>query len=102
MGRARQQLENATSAGRRLAGAATQLPRTPLAAAAGAANGSRLRVSGWVAAVRDQKQVQFVVISDRSGQLQVTNRREEHPELAEFARVSDIMMAHRSLDCRQQ
>src|SRR6201985_3659456 len=39
-----------------------------------------VRVSGWVDTVRDQKKVQFVVLRDESGAVQLVNPRTEETE----------------------
>lgn len=46
--------------------------------------GLRVRVCGWVQAVRDHKGVQFVIVRDPTGEVQVTHRREAAPGLADL------------------
>ena len=41
-----------------------------------------VRVQGWVDSVRNQKSIQFLIIRDRSGKVQVTIKRENSPEIA--------------------
>jgi aspartyl-tRNA synthetase len=41
--------------------------------------GERVRVRGWVQSVRDQKRVQFVILRDESGLVQVTLPKQEPP-----------------------
>jgi nondiscriminating aspartyl-tRNA synthetase len=41
--------------------------------------GEKVRVRGWVQAVRDQKQVQFVILRDESGLVQVVLPKQEPP-----------------------
>lgn len=41
--------------------------------------GQRVTVRGWVHAVRDQKRMQFVIVRDESGLVQVALRKEEPP-----------------------
>ena len=41
--------------------------------------GERVRVRGWVQAVRDQKKVQFVILRDESGLVQVVLPKQEPP-----------------------
>ena len=40
-------------------------------------------VSAWVERVRDQKSMQFIILKDRSGKIQVTVEKAKHPEIAE-------------------
>ena len=46
--------------------------------------GETIRVCGWVDVVRDQKAVQFVIVSEPTGQVQVTILRREHRALGEL------------------
>lgn len=41
-------------------------------------------VSGWVNSVRNQRQVQFLILRDFTGLVQVVNRRADNPRLAEI------------------
>lgn len=50
----------------------TRLPRTTVSKLADLEDGP-VRVSGWVETVRDQKKVQFVVLRDESGAVQLVN-----------------------------
>ncbi|PPG34294.1 aspartate--tRNA(Asn) ligase [Rathayibacter sp. AY2B9] len=50
----------------------TRLPRTTVKKLAALEDGP-VRVSGWVETVRDQKKVQFVVLRDESGAVQLVN-----------------------------
>jgi aspartyl/asparaginyl-tRNA synthetase len=43
--------------------------------------GERVRVCGWVQTLRLQRRMQFVVLRDESGAVQLTNRREVHAKL---------------------
>ena len=43
--------------------------------------GDQVRVCGWVQTLRLQRRMQFVVLRDETGAVQLTNRREIHPEL---------------------
>ena len=52
------------------------IPRT-LTADLAAANDGPITVAGWVDTVRDQKKVQFVVLRDESGAVQLVHRRAE-------------------------
>jgi len=40
-------------------------------------------VEGWVDKIRDQKSMQFIILRDRSGKIQVTVEKEKSPEVAE-------------------
>ena len=40
-------------------------------------------IAGWVEKVRDQKAMQFLVVRDVTGSIQVTIVKEEQPEIAE-------------------
>jgi aspartyl-tRNA synthetase len=42
-----------------------------------------VKVQGWVHAIRDQKKMQFVILRDHTGLVQVTLERSENPKLAE-------------------
>jgi nondiscriminating aspartyl-tRNA synthetase len=46
--------------------------------------GQSVRLCGWVQAVRDQKAIQFVVLRDPTGQVQVTHKREADERLADI------------------
>jgi aspartyl-tRNA synthetase len=43
--------------------------------------GDQVRVCGWVQTLRLQRRMQFVVLRDETGAVQLTNRRETRPEL---------------------
>jgi aspartyl-tRNA synthetase len=43
--------------------------------------GDQVRVCGWVQTLRLQRRMQFVVLRDESGAVQLTNRRDQRPEL---------------------
>jgi nondiscriminating aspartyl-tRNA synthetase len=45
--------------------------------------GDRVRVCGWVQTLRLQRRMQFVVLRDETGAVQLTNQREVHSELDE-------------------
>jgi nondiscriminating aspartyl-tRNA synthetase len=45
--------------------------------------GEKVRLSGWVQTVRDQKAIQFVVVRDPTGQVQITHKRESDEQLAD-------------------
>lgn len=45
--------------------------------------GETVRLCGWVDTVRDQKSIQFIVLRDPSGQVQVTHKREADESLAD-------------------
>ena len=49
----------------------------------GASIGQRVTVKGWVHTIRDQKRMQFVVVRDYTGCVQITVERLQHPDLAE-------------------
>ncbi len=42
-----------------------------------------VKVSGWIEKVRDQKSMQFIILKDRSGKIQITVEKAKHPEIAE-------------------
>ena len=44
---------------------------------------SQVRVKGWVEKVRDQKSMQFIVLRDSTGKLQLAHYKKGNPELAE-------------------
>ncbi len=46
--------------------------------------GEQVTLSGWVDVLRDQKQVQFLVVRDETGRVQVVNERAERPDIAEI------------------
>jgi aspartyl-tRNA synthetase len=62
--------------------------RTPIKHLAARTDGT-VRVSGWVETVRDQKKVQFVVLRDESGALQLVHPRAAAPD-GEEPDVDDI------------
>jgi nondiscriminating aspartyl-tRNA synthetase len=66
----------------------TVTTRTPIKHLAALTDGT-VRVSGWVETVRDQKKVQFVVLRDESGALQLVHPRAAVPE-GEAPQVDDI------------
>lgn len=43
-----------------------------------------VEVSGWIEKIRDQKSMQFIVIKDRSGKIQLTVEKEKTPEIAQI------------------
>jgi nondiscriminating aspartyl-tRNA synthetase len=47
----------------------------------GAQIGNKVRVCGWVQTLRLQRRMQFVVLRDETGAVQLTNRRESRPDL---------------------
>jgi nondiscriminating aspartyl-tRNA synthetase len=61
--------------------------RTPIKQLAALDDGT-VRVSGWVETVRDQKKVQFVVLRDESGALQLV-----HPRAEETDEIADTISA---------
>jgi nondiscriminating aspartyl-tRNA synthetase len=61
--------------------------RTPIKQLAALDDGT-VRVSGWVETVRDQKKVQFVVLRDESGALQLV-----HPRAEESDAIADTISA---------
>jgi nondiscriminating aspartyl-tRNA synthetase len=58
-----------------------QRPARVLVAQLGARVGDQVRVCGWVQTLRLQRRMQFVVLRDETGAVQLTNRREARPEL---------------------
>ena len=58
------------------------MPRTLISALSALADNTPVEVSGWVETVRDQKRVQFVILRDESGLVQLVNpaTREIDPE----------------------
>ena len=44
----------------------------------------KVEIQGWIENLRDKKSMQFIVIRDLSGKVQVTVVKEEKPEIAEF------------------
>jgi aspartyl/asparaginyl-tRNA synthetase len=58
-----------------------QRPARALVGQLGARVGDRVRVCGWVQTLRLQRRMQFVVLRDHSGAVQLTNRREVRPAL---------------------
>src|SRR5688572_24402778 len=44
--------------------------------------GSKVKIMGWVHALRDQKNMQFFVIRDHTGLVQVVHERKANPDLA--------------------
>lgn len=45
--------------------------------------GQTVTLQGWLQTLRDQKRMQFLIIRDTSGTVQVVNEKATHPELAE-------------------
>lgn len=45
--------------------------------------GEIVKIQGWVDVIRDQKFVQFLIIRDNTGTIQVVNERKKNPNLAE-------------------
>ncbi len=43
-----------------------------------------VEIQGWIENLRDKKSMQFIVIRDLSGKIQITVVKEEHPEIAEI------------------
>jgi aspartyl/asparaginyl-tRNA synthetase len=60
-----------------------QGPARVLIGRLGARVGDQVRVCGWVQTLRLQRRMQFVVLRDESGAVQLTNRREVRPGLDE-------------------
>ena len=60
-----------------------QGPARVLIGRLGARVGDQVRVGGWVQTLRLQRRMQFVVLRDESGAVQLTNRREVRPGLDE-------------------
>jgi hypothetical protein len=58
-----------------------QGPERVLVGQLGSRVGERVRVCGWVQTLRLQRRMQFVVLGDESGAVQLTNRREVRPGL---------------------
>jgi nondiscriminating aspartyl-tRNA synthetase len=58
-----------------------QRPARVLVGQLGERVGDRVRVCGWVQTLRLQRRMQFVVLRDETGAVQLTNRREARPEL---------------------
>jgi nondiscriminating aspartyl-tRNA synthetase len=50
--------------------------------------GQPVKIQGWLQTLRDQKRMQFLVLRDPTGAVQVVNERERDPELA--ARISAL------------
>ncbi len=44
----------------------------------------KVEIQGWIENLRDKKSMQFIVIRDLSGKIQITVVKEEHPEIAEI------------------
>ena len=44
----------------------------------------KVEIQGWIENLRDKKNMQFIVIRDLSGKVQVTVVKEEKPEIAEI------------------
>ncbi|HEX4183467.1 MAG TPA: aspartate--tRNA(Asn) ligase [Caulobacteraceae bacterium] len=70
-----------------MASTTSPLPQTPTAAL-GEHIGARVRVCGLVEAVRDQKRMQFLVLADASGQVQIT-----HEKAGEVDPVAELISA---------
>ena len=50
--------------------------------------GQPVKIQGWLQTLRDQKRMQFLVLRDPTGAVQIVNERERDPELA--ARISAL------------
>ena len=44
----------------------------------------KCQIEAWIERVRDQKSMQFIIVKDRSGKLQITVEKEKFPEIAEI------------------
>ncbi len=44
--------------------------------------GQEVKIKGWVSTIRDQKTMQFIIVRDETGIIQIVNARKENPELA--------------------
>jgi nondiscriminating aspartyl-tRNA synthetase len=64
-----------------MGGEGQQGPARVLVGQLGARVGDQVRVCGWVQTLRLQRRMQFVVLRDETGAVQLTNRREARPEL---------------------
>jgi aspartyl/asparaginyl-tRNA synthetase len=58
-----------------------QEPARVLVGQLGSRVGDQVRVCGWVQTLRLQRRMQFVVLRDETGAVQLTNRRELRPGL---------------------
>jgi len=58
-----------------------QGPARVLVGQLGSRVGDQVRVCGWVRTLRLQRRMQFVVLRDETGAVQLTNRREVRPDL---------------------
>ena len=48
-----------------------------------ASSNGKVEVWAWIEKVRDQKSMQFVILRDRTGMLQMTVEKAKYPEIAE-------------------
>ena len=42
----------------------------------------QVTISGWIEKIRDQNSMQFIILKDRSGKVQITVEKEKSPEIA--------------------
>ena len=56
--------------------------------------GQKVKIQGWLQTLRDQKRMQFLVLRDPTGAVQIVNEREHDPELA--ARISALTHRERT------
>ncbi len=55
--------------------------------------GQPVKIQGWLQTLRDQKRMQFLILRDPTGAVQIVNEREHDPELA--ARISALTTRER-------
>jgi aspartyl/asparaginyl-tRNA synthetase len=71
-----------------------RVPERVLVGQLGSRVGEQVRVCDWVQALRLQRRMQFVVLRDESGAVQLTNRRELRPGLER--RIDTLTVGRRS------
>ena len=54
----------------------------------------KVEIQGWIENLRDKKNMQFIVIRDLSGKVQVTVVKAEKPEIAEIFSMQPLSIAN--------